>query len=232
MRKGPSFARPVALLAIILGGSALACAPTSVASTAPAPASISIATPCVIFNPALATNTTITGSGFTPGDNVYFQSTPGDAYGDAAVNPDGTFTGTFNAATVSATAPIASTFTMKAVDDDNVSASATFLEAPLTAATVPARAKPTTRATIHASGFTPDAPVYAHYLYGRKLIATTKLGVAQGPCGLLSDKTTLFPTKQKYDAYTVQLDDAPKYSAKSAPKLKATLTKTSFRLDL
>jgi hypothetical protein len=230
-KPGSSFDQLIKCLPIVLGGCALAFASTSgPAAAAAPPPSISIATPCVIFNPTTATNTTITGSGFTAGDNVTFQSTLGDASGSASVNTDGTFTGTFTAASVNAAEPVVSTFTMTAIDDDHRSASATFLEAPLTADIAPARAKPTTRATINVSGFTSGAPVYAHYLQGRKLVATKRFGTAQGPCGLLSEKTTLFPANKKYDSYTVQLDDTAKYSSKSTPKLTATLTKTSFRL--
>jgi hypothetical protein len=232
-KPGSSFVQLIKCLPIILGVCAFACASTPAAAAVKAPPpSISIATPCVIFNPTMATNTTITGSGFTAGDNVTFESTLGGAYGDASVNTDGTFTGTFTAASVNAAEPVVSTFTMKATDDDGVSASATFLEAPLAVDTVPARAKPTTRATINVSGFTSGASVYAHYLHGKKLVTTKRFGIAQGPCGLLSEKTTLFPANEKYASYTVQLDDTAKYSSKSTPKLTATLSKTSFRLDL
>lgn len=216
-------------LSVLVGASALALgAGSALAATPAAAATISIGTPCVIYDQAtVSAGVPITGSGFTAGDSVSFQSTPGDAFGDGTVGPDGTFAATFVPSTPpDSGAPGVSSFTLSATDDDAVSATTSFLEAPLAVATKPARAKPNKTVTFDFSGFASGAPIYAHYLHGKKVVATKRFGIAQGPCGVLSTRSKFFPGRERYDDYTVQVDDSRKYSPSASPKLLATLTKT------
>ncbi|HWF55832.1 MAG TPA: hypothetical protein VG223_14435 [Solirubrobacteraceae bacterium] len=215
-------------LPVLVGASALALGVASALGAAPAAAAtISIATPCVIYDQAtVSAGVPITGSGFTAGDNVSFQSTPGDAFGDGTVGPDGTFAAGFVPPTPpDLGAPAVSTFTLSATDGA-VSATTSFLEAPLAVATKPARAKPNKTVTFDFSGFASGAPIYAHYLHKKKVVATKRFGIAHGPCGVLGTRSKFFPGRERYDNYTVQVDDARKYSPGASPKLLATLTKT------
>ncbi len=80
--------------------------------------------------------------------------------------------------------------------------------------------------TFDPSGFTPGKPIYAHYLfrgYGQgtkaRLITTTTLGKASGPCGSLSRRAHIFPFKppqKDLGAYTIQFDASKRYSARTA----------------
>ena len=77
-----------------------------------------------------------------------------------------------------------------------------------------------------ASGFTPGKIVYAHYLddgatyrANGKLVTTTALGRATGPCGTVTThRTTIFPFKAPeadYGDYTIQYSSSRAYSARS-----------------
>lgn len=229
LKPGSFAARSVGRLSLLLGGCALALgAGPALAATPAAAATISIGASCVIYDQATVTaGVPITGTGFTPGDDVSLQSAPGDAFGSGQIGSLGTFTATFTPSMLTdPDTPGVSTFTLTATDDANVSASATFLEAPLAVDTKPARAKPSKKVTFNFSGFTTGAPIYAHYIHDKKVVARKKFGIAQGPCGVLRARSKFFPGREHYDSYTIQVDDSKKYSPTASPKLVAKLTKT------
>jgi hypothetical protein len=232
-RFAPSTGRlsgPIARIARSGAVCALALAlSAAVAAAQASAATITIPSPCVIYNQANVTNgVPISGAGFTPGDDVFYNSTTGDASGNATVAADGTFSGTFSPSTLDTfAAPAVTPFTMTATDDDNVTASTTFLEAPFAVATKPAKAKPKQKVTFTFTGFTEGQPIYIHFLHKNKVVTTVEYGVAQGPCGTLTTRKTLYPKHTKFTQYKIQIDDSKKYSAATSPNLKGSLEPAS-----
>jgi hypothetical protein len=109
------------------------------------------------------------------------------------------------------------------------SASTTFSVANLAFSTNPDVANPSKVVHFSFSGFKTGASVYAHYLRGRKVVATQRFGRASGICGLLKAKAHLFPLRNPASGtYKVQIDDSRRYRAKALPRVDSTLSITRF----
>jgi hypothetical protein len=203
----------------------VACSGVAAAQAAAA-ASIKIGLACVVNpNPTVGTPTTVTGVGFGPGDTINLASNKGAASGTATADANGNFTVGIAAPTLGTINPAAAAFVLKATDQTNgsITASTTFDVANLAVSTNPAQGKPSRKVTWSFSGFTSGAEIYAHYLHGKKVIATAKFGKATGPCGLLKTRAVFYPGKAKFNSYQVQVDDSLRYLATSLPRLVATL---------
>jgi hypothetical protein len=208
-----------ACVAVIVAGSGVVAAQASAAS-------ISVAQACVVnANPAVGTPMTVAGSGFSPGDSISLDTTSGGAFGSATADVSGAFSVSMPAPTLASFNPASAAFTLVATDEtDGVTTATTTINvANLAVSTNPAEAKPSKKVTWSFSGFISGADIYAHYLHGKKVTATTKFGKAQGPCGVLKVRAKFYPGKTKYDSYKVQVDDSRRYSAKSLPHLVAKL---------
>jgi hypothetical protein len=208
-----------ACVALTLGASGVAAAQASAAT-------ISVAQACVVnADPAVGSPMVVTGAGFTPGDSIDLSTPTGDAFGTATADVSGDFSVQMSAPTLPTVNPAAAAFALGATDETDgvTTASTTINVANLAVATNPAQAKPTKKVTWTFSGFTSGAEIYAHYLHGKKVTATTKFGRATGACGLLKTKAKFYPGKAKYGSYNVQVDDSRHYSSKSLPHLDATL---------
>lgn len=214
-------------MAAALAG-ALAALPSDAAGAASTP-TITVSRACYVNTASLAP-ITVSGAGWTPGDSVQLAS--GDLYGTVPqVRPDGTFTQTIGGAPLDTIDPAAKTEILKATDQgtstttgDGATATASFQIANLAVATRPAQSKPARKVTFSFSGFTAGAPIYAHYVRGRRVTATQRFGTATGPCGMLSHRALLYPGGDpRYDRYTVQFDDAKRYRTASAPKLVSSI---------
>jgi hypothetical protein len=76
----------------------------------------------------------------------------------------------------------------------------------------PRVAKPSDKVHFTGSGFTADAPVFAHYVRGRKLIKTVRMTRTPGVCGTWSAHRKQIPVrKAKTGLWTVQFDQAKRY---------------------
>lgn len=207
-------------------GIALALGSLGVAAAEASAASIAVVQPCVVnANPAVGSPMTVTGAGFTPGDSISLSSTAGGAFSSATAGATGTFAINMAGPVLATINPAAATFVLQATDetDGTTTATTTFAAANLAVTTNPAEAKPSKKVTWSFSGFTGGAEIYAHYLHGKKVVATTKFGRAIGPCGVLKKKAAFYPGHAKYDVYKVQIDDARRYLTHSLPRLVATL---------
>jgi hypothetical protein len=219
-------ARPLAAL----GGSAAAALSFAVAVSAPsagaasAPA-IAVAPKCVVnAKPASGSPMAVAGSGFTPGDSIELSA--GDTSGNATANSAGEFSVLIPAPTLATFGAGAKKFTITAQDDTTGtgSASSTFWVANLAFTTNPSVANPSKVVHFSFSGFKPGKVVYAHYLRGKKVVATQKFGRATGICGLLKDKARLFPLHNPPSGtYKVQVDDSRSYRAMSLPRVDSSL---------
>jgi hypothetical protein len=200
-------ARPLVALGASAAAASLAAVAASVsaagAATGPA---IAVAPKCVVnAKPASGSPLAVAGSGFTPGDSIDLSA--GDANQTATANSSGKFT-------------------MTAQDETTGtgSASTSFWVANLAFSTTPSVANPSKIVQFSFSGFKSGKAVYAHYLRGKKVVATQKFGRATGICGLLKAKARLFPLHNPPSGtYKVQIDDSSSYRAKSLPRVVSSL---------
>lgn len=211
------------LTAFVCAGAVSAGAGAAQASAA----SIAVGQACVVnANANSGSPMAVTGSGFTPGDMIDLQSNAGGAFGTAMADANGNISTTITGPALSTMGPGMSTFTLTATDEDNAlptTPTTTFDVANLAVSTSPMEAKPGKKVTWSLSGFTGGTEIYAHYLHGKKVVATTFFGRATGPCGVLKAKKVLFPGKARYDSYKVQFDGKRQYSAATRPAVVATL---------
>ncbi len=166
----------------------------------------------------------VAGSGFTPGDSIDLSA--GDTSANTTANSAGQFTVVISAPTLATVGAGAKKFTITARDDTtgSGSASTTFWVANLAFSTNPSVANPSKVVHFSFSGFKPGKLVYAHYLRGKKVVATQKFGRAKGSCGLLKSKARLFPLQNPPSGtYKVQIDDSRSYRAKSLPRVDSSL---------
>jgi hypothetical protein len=219
-------ARPLVALGASAAAASLAAVAASVsaagAATGPA---IAVAPKCVVnAKPASGSPLAVAGSGFTPGDSIDLSA--GDANQTATANSSGQFSVLVAAPTLATIGAGAKKFTMTAQDETTGtgSASTSFWVANLAFSTTPSVANPSKIVQFSFSGFKSGKAVYAHYLRGKKVVATQKFGRATGICGLLKAKARLFPLHNPPSGtYKVQIDDSSSYRAKSLPRVVSSL---------
>lgn len=218
-----------AFAAVVVGATSIVAVQGGMAGAAGTPA-IAVAPKCVVNpHPAKGSPMAVAGSGFTPGDSIRLSA--GDAGGTATASSTGTFDVLIPGPTLDTIGPGAQRFTMTAQDETTGagSASTTFSVANLAFSTNPDVANPSKVVHFSFSGFKTGASVYAHYLRGRKVVATQRFGRATGICGLLKAKAHLFPPRNPASGtYKVQIDDSRKYRAKSLPRVDSTLSIERF----
>jgi hypothetical protein len=190
-----------------------------------APPAISVSRSCYV-NAATPAPITVTGTGWTPNDNLQVATAKGDLYGTAVVGADGTFTVTLAGTAISAIGPGQQSETLTATDEGGVTApatgqtaSTTFQIANLAFTTAPHEARFTRRVTFTFSGFIPGREIYAHYVHRGKVVASQRFGRARGVCGTLKTKALQYPGGHpRFDSYTVQFDDARRYARRTTPR--------------
>lgn len=74
------------------------------------------------------------------------------------------------------------------------------------------------RVTFTARGFTPGQPVYLHFRFGGVTRRTVSLGAAQGPCGIASRRMRALPTRARYGAWRVYVDQSPTFAPTTLPQ--------------
>jgi hypothetical protein len=88
----------------------------------------------------------------------------------------------------------------------------------------PDTGRPTRKVTYTARGYLPGQPVYAHFRFGGITRRDVRLGVADSPCGIVTRRMRLLPTKTRFGTWTVYMDQAPKYSESTLLQAKGTLS--------
>ena len=83
----------------------------------------------------------------------------------------------------------------------------------------PKQASPSERVRIRGRGFTLDAPVFAHYLFGGKEQKTVRLArLSTAPCGTFSVKRRLIPVENARNGrWIMQVDQKRAYSPEPDP---------------
>jgi hypothetical protein len=111
-------------------------------------------------------------------------------------------------------------------------ATATGRVAPFAFATDRGTKSPKASRSWYFSGFTVGKPIYAHFRFKAQTRGTHRFGIAKGPCG--EDKRhapgIAISGRVSPGTWTIQVDQAKRYAAKTTPKLKdTTVVFTTFR---
>jgi hypothetical protein len=215
-------------------GLAVLAAGFAAAAAAPAPAHAATLTvpPCVAdYGPIGLLNLPIVGTGFTPGGLVAIESATAtdpvrggvtSVIADAAGNV-ATKTGTLGFGSLDTTDQ---TYNLVATDRTRpaITASALLRQVRFGFGAKPDTGKPTRTVRYTARGFFPGKPVYAHFRFAGKTRRNVKIGVPAAPCGIVSRRMRLLPTKTRFGTWTVYMDHVRSYSpqtAKTNPLLSA-----------
>lgn len=220
----------------LVGFALTACGAAMAASvalaTAASAATITLDRPCYVNTASGPATMTISGAGFTPNEAV--RLTGGPVNVTPTVDASGAFTTTAAAPGLAATGPGTLATTLNATDaaTGHTVATAKALSANLSVSTkpgsIPAKDIRKRKILFTFSGFTPGKNIYGYYLR-KKVVAKSRFGKAQGPCGTLKQKALLFPgghpTKNQY---VVAFESMSRYSAKAFPSVVGKLSILSF----
>jgi hypothetical protein len=174
-------------------------------------------------------NMPITGAGFTPGGRVtvrYSTRTNLEPIYLTAVTADaaGNFMTTVTPPLFAKMATQEQTFNLGAFDDTTPALVATTMWKQVRVAytTNPPTGKPTRRATHTVRGFPVGKATYLHFRFGGKTRRNVRLGVTSAPCGKVSRRMDLLPTRSRPGIWTVYVDQAKAYHRGTSPQLKYT----------
>jgi hypothetical protein len=82
----------------------------------------------------------------------------------------------------------------------------------------PRRARPSQRIRFNGNGFTGDKPVYAHYVFKKKVRKTVRMARKTGTCGSWKARKPQIPVKSpKPGIWTVQFDQSKRYIDATKP---------------
>jgi hypothetical protein len=208
---------PRRTLAVLAVGSAAAVA-------APANAAVLAVPPCVVdYGPIGLLNLPIGGTGFTPGGPVSIESATTSSPLRGGVT-SATADAAGNVFTKTATLGFSSfdtsdqTYLLIATDRTNpaITASTTLRQVRFGFGARPDTGRPTRKVRYIARGFLPGKPVYAHFRFRGKTRRNVTIGVPRAPCGVVSKRMRLLPTKTRFGTWTVYMDHLRNYSSQTA----------------
>ncbi|HEV2058422.1 MAG TPA: hypothetical protein VGR11_03630 [Solirubrobacteraceae bacterium] len=78
--------------------------------------------------------------------------------------------------------------------------------------------------TYTARGFRVGAPVYIHFRFGGKTRRSVRLGVARGPCGIVSKRMRMLPTRARYGNWTMYTNQRKRFSRSTRPAWQSSFT--------
>jgi hypothetical protein len=214
---------------------AASCAAIAAAMGLAAPASaaptISTTLPCVA---SLGLNGIMTlpllGSGFSPNGLVAIRTStrssraPKDLTSVRA-DASGNFRSNVAPPMFNSDKTVLQSFDLIATDATNPASTATsrFRQVRFGFDADPSTGRPSRAVTYTARGFLPGKPVYAHFRFGGKTRRNVRVGSASSPCGIVSKRMRLLPTKTRFGQWTVYMDQAPTYSRSTLLQAKGTL---------
>jgi len=83
----------------------------------------------------------------------------------------------------------------------------------------PVPKRPAQVVTFTARGFTPGKPVYVHFRFRGRTQRTVRLGVASGPCGIVSKRMRAMPTTAYVGQWATYTNQSTQWSGRPAWKL-------------
>jgi hypothetical protein len=169
----------------------------------------------------------VSGAGYTPSSiaTLTLDGTTSAADTDST----GAFSTTLSAPTTSLKHPGAQQFGLSTRDvTSGAEANTTINVAKTGVDGVPAKSKPHKRITWNIAGFPGIKPIYGHWRIRGKTRADHRMGVPQGPCGVLHVKARQIEAKRVlFGLWTVQFDFNRRYDKLTTPR--ATVKITVFR---
>jgi hypothetical protein len=182
--------------------------------------------------PTNAAAMTITGAGWVPSGTV--QLTGGTTFANATADAAGNVSFNTAAPELSGISPGAKktqlTATEENPDGTTVTGSVNVMSANLAVATSPGSVRNVRKdkVTFSFSGFVPGKHIFGYYLV-KKVVAKVKFGKAHGPCGLLKQKTLLYPGgRPSKDKYKVTFESTSRYDKTAFPRVTGTLNILHF----
>jgi hypothetical protein len=117
-------------------------------------------------------------------------------------------------------------FTLAAVDGANPANVATtkFSQVRFGFDAAPSTGRPTRKVTYTARGYLPGKPVFAHFRFKGITRRDVLLGIADSPCGIVSKRMRLLPTKTRFGTWTVYMDQERRYSKGTLLQAKGSLS--------
>ena len=193
-------------------------------------ATLSVDKACYVnVNTASGAPMTISGAGFAPGETVDVSG--GTVYAQATADGTGSFSVTTKAPILGTVDPGTETTSLTATGETSqTTATVAVRSANLAVQTNPPSVRNVRRdkVTFSFSGFTPGRHIYGFYARGRTKVRA-RFGVAQGPCGTLTQRALLYPGgRPTHDVYTVTFESSPRLSRTASPKITGKLTILRF----
>lgn len=222
-------------LSAAVAGLVTVTGPTATAAAAGAP-TLSVTQSCFVNTIKQPAPITITGSGWTPGDEIDVNSSDGLLYTPLTADANGNISGSLGSDIVGDGVG-AKTVTLTATDEGSdtnpisggPTASTVLNVANFWAQTSPTVARPKRKVTWSFSGFTARGPIYGHFLHGKKLVGTYRFGKPTGACGVLKTRARMYPVRGRaFQHYTIQLDNSKRYRAKTKPQLRIPFQLLTF----
>lgn len=211
-----------ALAIAAAGGAAAEANAATIASTLPCVRNIGI--PNALTLP-------LVGTGFTPNSSVTIRTTtPSDPSPRTltSIQADalGNLSKRIDPPPLRAVSTFEQAFTLTATDTANPPNTATtnFRQVRFGFDAQPDTGRPTRKVTYTARGYLPGLPVFAHFRFGGITRRDVRLGVATQPCGIVTRRMRLLPTKTRFGTWTVYMDQDPKYSKRTLLQAKGTLS--------
>jgi hypothetical protein len=170
---------------------------------------------------------TISGTGFTPSSTA--SVTLGGTTGGVTTDETGAFTASLDAPSTTLKHPGAQPATLTATDDTTAAAATATVNIAKTGVDgVPGQSKPHKRITWNLAGFPGTKPIYGHWRIKGKTRADHRMGVPQGPCGVLHVKARQIEADHVlFGIWTVQFDFNRHYDKHATPR--ATVKINVFR---
>ena len=192
--------------------------------------------PCVpVITQIGAQTMPIQGTGFTPGATVTIRTAnkvaPTPAFLTAATaDAAGNFSITSTPASFNPFSRQEQSFGLSATDGTNpaIAAVLAYKQSRVSYRTNPTSGRPTTRALHTVRGLPVGKNVYLHFRFKGSTKRNVKLGKAKAPCGKVSKRMRLLPTRSRPGRWTVYADQAKTYKKSTTPQLKYgfTITRT------
>ena len=211
--------RTLAALPILAGALA--------AAAAPAGAAVVETLPCVQYS-AGEESMPIMGTGFSPNGLVTLSTTtPSDPdpapLTSAPVDARGVFARATTPPPLASPAVNLQSFNLIATDTTNPAAPVQLAPIPFQVVRfgmtmTPAPKRPAQVVTFTARGFTPGKPVYVHFRFRGRTRRTVRLGVASGPCGIVSKRMRAMPTTAYVGQWATYTNQSTQWSGRPAWK--------------
>jgi hypothetical protein len=203
---------------------AVAALAAAAANAAPASAATLTVPPCIVEygSPGLL-NLGIAGTGFTPGGFVAIESMTAanpapQPVTSSTADPAGNFITKTGALGFNKFDTTDQTYTVIATDRMNpaITATTTLRQVRFGFDAKPDSGQPGRRVLYTARGFAPGQPVYGHFRFGGKTRRNIKIGIAAAPCGTVSRRMRLLPTKLRFGTWSVYMDQARVFSPRTS----------------